>query len=191
MQLGALVDVVLLGREAEPMELRSPADRPVRAQVLERPDRLAFLDELLVGQVAQVVVAPPERLGLATVPGEELGEEPASVLLGRPVGLVGGDAVAEPVRERLDAGESLAQLLAGLGRFGERPGKGHALASLQLTPTRLEPVAQAPVGEAVVAVVAGDPGEGLGIAAGLAALLEPRLEGHDATTPHRAGRSRG
>ena len=81
------LDVVLLAREPVAVQLR-PLLGPDDPVELETGQRLVGFDPLRIGQVVlQVVVEPPRALVLPPMPGQELGQEPASLLHRGPVGI--------------------------------------------------------------------------------------------------------
>ena len=138
-------EVVVLRREPVPpglLALLLIVDRPDR---LQQPDRVVLVDELLRGQVEQPMELPPHRLVLATVPAEELGEQPRRLLRLRPVGRVGRHALGsgQAVDERLDARLALGQVgrQLGVARDGARERTG-PVAAVELVPAPLQPVAQ-------------------------------------------------
>jgi hypothetical protein len=110
-------------------------------------------------------VEPPFGLGLAAVPVEELGEDPAGVLLVRALGGVDRDAGGQ----RLDADPRLlelgGQLLGRLAGPGLRATELDLEGRLRLLAEALQPGAQLPDRDAVVAVVGGEVLENAGVAA--------------------------
>ncbi len=184
--VGAGGDVVLLLREAVAIDER-PLVLPRLALERQPTHGVGLADQLLVGQPHEVEVPPPGRLVLAPVPLQQLGEQPARLLLRRPEGgvgeLLGRHARDDVLFDRPDAGQVVGQLLAGLvglGRGARQAVREETLLRGQLGPAGLEPVAEAQGGHAVVAVVALDVGEDLRSARRLVgAQLEPRLELHD------------
>ena len=69
---------VVLGREPVASRRRTACPAAASPIVAEPADRLAFADELLLASSSsKLEVAPPGRLLLAPVPGEQLGEQPA------------------------------------------------------------------------------------------------------------------
>ena len=124
---------MILGREAEALEAGAALlDLAEVGVELDHADRLALVDEVGVGHAAQLVVAPPERLVLASVPAEQLGQEP-----GRPLLVArrrGGEVHAlEVARQRGHDRGDLGGAPLGLGRL-ERPraaggGRGTSMSS--------------------------------------------------------------
>ena len=80
-----------------------------RADRFQQPDRIVLVDELLRRQVHQSMELPPRRLVLATVPAEELGEQPRRLLApsGRP-----GRSARSPVRPGARPGPGRAPALS-------------------------------------------------------------------------------
>ena len=115
--LVALVELVLLlGVVAVAVEDRL-VDRPHLPLEPELADRVGRGDELLDRGLHQGEVEPPLRLRLAAVPVEELGEDPAGVLLLRALGDVRGDVL----RERLDAPAGSPRAARPPLRWARRP----------------------------------------------------------------------
>ena len=98
-------------------------DRPHLPVEPELADRVGRGDELLDRGLHQGEVEPPLRLGLAAVPVEELGEDPAGLLLLRALGHVRGHVL----RERLDPPAGLLELRRPV--FGRRSVLGCGLPS--------------------------------------------------------------
>ncbi len=69
--------------------------------------RLALFDALLVGEIHQLEVAPPERLVLAAMPAQKLGQQPAGVLGRASIRGIVGNARAQSLRNLRDMGELL------------------------------------------------------------------------------------
>ena len=172
---------------------------PRSASSSTMPDRLALVDEVVVGHAAQLVVAPPERLVLAAVPAEQLGQEP-----GRPL-LVGHRPAAgrvDPSRSRgqgvrprsATAAGALLRLGGSIASGCERAAGGSRIPSRspRSQPPVLEPVAQAPGAHDVVAVVALDPAQDrvADEPLGGGAAAEPGLELDDAAPRVLQGRPR-
>ena len=175
-------EAMVLRRKPVQLENAALPDRLEIRDVVDPPERLALVDELLVGHAGELVEAPPERLVLAPVPTEQLGEEPARRLVVRPcLGLV-RHAGRERRDQLLDAQLALAELLRRLGDTIARTGHGVPEPALQLRSAFLEPVAQAQVADDVIAVVARDLAQDrladLPVLGG--ATLQPGLEGDDA-----------
>ena len=183
----SLLGAVVLGREAEALEAGAVPARLAEIGVeLDHADRLALVDEVGVGHAAQLVVAPPERLVLAPVPAEQLGQQPGRPLLvGR---RRGGEVDAlEIARQRGHHLGDLGGAPLGLGRLGGLGLQGrardlHAEPLPEVEPPGLEPVAEEPRAHDVVAVVALDAAEDLVAdeALGGGAAAEPGLELDDA-----------
>ena len=176
-------DLVILRGERESVDGRAGARGRVRtaADELEAGERVRLLPAFLVGEfLHEEVVPPPERLLFARVPVQHLREQPPTVLLGRL--LVLGDIVREPLDEFRDALLALARL--AILRLDVRgPRDRLARLGLEQRALRLEPVAEAPRRDAVVAVVRLDVREQLAPVDALlvrVAELQPRLELDDA-----------
>src|SRR5262249_58988148 len=154
--VAADLQAVVLERESIALETRACAGyRAQRLDELDPPEGLTLVDELLVGHAGQLVKAPPERLVLAPVPVEELGQQPTSLLWIGPFPPLGGDALREP-------GAAGGNLLLALG--GRPRGRRLALLARAWQPRPdlaskiqaacLQPVPEPQVAHDVVAVVA-------------------------------------
>ena len=182
--VSADLQAMVLQREAVLLEPRPGlVDDPELLDELHAPDWLALVDQLFVTQFGELVEAPPERLVLAPVPVEQLGEEPGRVLLWLPLRRLFGHARGQGRNELSDPLLPIRQRPSyrRLGLHG-RTRQSLAELPLQVAATVLQPVAQLEVAHDVVAVVAGDGAQD--VLADLAVLrratLEPRLERDDA-----------
>ena len=183
----ALFHRVVLGREPEALESRASAAGLAEVGVeREHPDRIALVDEVRVGHAAELVVVPPERLVLAAVPAHELREEPRrALLLGRRRGgEVEAVETARQGRHRVGHPRGPARGLGRLGRLrlGRRSRDRDPEPLPEALPAQLQPVAQAPRAQDVVAVVARDLAEDLVTheAVGGRTEAQPHLELDDA-----------
>ena len=126
-------------------------------------------------QIAEPEKFPPDRLVLAAVPVERIGEQPARMLFCRPLVRVRGHVRRQARDQRVDSLLPLAQLLAR-APVGN-PGTRDVAALLDQGRTAvLQPVAQSCRGEAIVLIVARDHVE-VGLVDELGVVeLEMRLE---------------
>ena len=171
------LQVVLLGREAvavdaglvSPRRRRRTRDRPA-ARCFDRAPRRSGRP--------QVEEQPPDALVLAPMPDEELGEQPARVLLGGPPFL--GHASRSGGRPR-----PATTICRSSGR-GSAPDRevrawDHSADLRSASSTRRPPASRAAAGwRRVVAVVALDPCQVVRARPFALAELEPRLERDDA-----------
>ena len=124
---------------------------------------------------------PPHGLVLATMPAEELGQQPAPMLFRVSVRGVGrddrgvGEALGQGLDPRLSLGDILRQRLALAGAGDRSPGRLG-----QFVPQCLEPVAELQVADDVVAVVALDAVEDRRVRTLALPELQPFLERDDA-----------
>ena len=168
------IEVVVLRLEV----VAAMEHHPITLEFLDEDqpgERIPLVDELLDREVVlQLEPAPPLGLLLASMPVEEIGEQPASFSIGRMV--VRREAGGQSGDPFLDGLEPVGQGRRWRLRLRERalPGQvGPAPDGLR-TPL-LQPPAKEPGRDAVVAVIGSDPVED-----GLVSFLEPRLERDDA-----------
>ena len=150
------------------------------ADWLQEADGIVLVEELLRGELHQPMELPPHRLVLATMPAEELSQQPASLIRSRTRRRVDFDVLGQPVDEALypcpGGGQVLGQLLHALDGAGNLLSRHRR----QLGATLLQPVPQQLVADHIVAVVGLDPLEVGRRRAVAFAELEPFLEGDDA-----------
>jgi hypothetical protein len=173
----ARADLVVLGREAQRVDerLRRLRQWP-RVDVavhFEAADRLAVaLDERLLVGVESLEVGPPLGLCLAAVVVEELGEQPAGLVLVVAGLAILGHSLGERRLQLVDLGPRLGVWLSGLRRLPPRDLAAEPLD--RLGATLEQPAVQQPGRAAVVVVVALDRLEQPGVAG-----VEELLEGED------------
>ena len=155
----AAAEVVVLGGIPVAPDLLALSLIIDRAERFEEADRVVLVDQVLGRQVHQPVELPPRGLTLATMPAEELSEQPCRLLCRSPVEGIGRHDVGagHPLDEGLDPRLGLGQVgwhrREAEGRPGHlAPGRGR-----ELRPQAFEPVAELQIAHDVVLVVALDP----------------------------------
>src|SRR5260221_4716147 len=71
---------MVLRRKAEPLQSAAAAALAQIVDELDHAHWLALIHEVLIGHPTELEEPPPERLVLAAVPAEQLGEEPGRLL---------------------------------------------------------------------------------------------------------------
>ena len=144
------IETRVLRRELVAIDSTSSFRRPQAFHELEPREAIWLVEELVVGHPVESEVFPPVDLVLASMPLEELSEDPLSLLFaGSPCWKTRGKCL----RDRTDAREPLGELLAGLGDRLGRARHWMAVSSLYLQAQPLEPLAQLESRDAVVLVV--------------------------------------
>src|SRR5690606_2335566 len=153
-----------------------PLLAPDDAFVCQSAQGFRILDELVIAHRQPLEVLPPRRFILAAVESEQLGENPAGLLLDGAMFRISRDTGGQQLCELGDFLEMIRQIFARL-RI-PRIGTGHFVFDLrgELIAQLLEPVAKSERRQAVVAVVAFDASQQLVPSLIIATKLQPRLK---------------
>src|SRR6266567_3093809 len=135
-------------------------ERPWRflnnAQADQPTERVLIFNQLIIGEVTKTVVFPPHRLVFSAIPLEHLRQEPICSLLICPFTLFLRQPGGEALLQNRYLSKFGFEVFACSTRFKLRPSDRTAKLCFKLTAQRLEPLAQPPGRNAVVAIVVSD-----------------------------------